>query len=134
MALINAALGVIESPGVALPVGQYPSTKYCLINAAAPAVVGHDILVPLIDTTPQLCELIFPSESADHILTPGAQTLGFILPSSVGPWLLKYAMFSASAPFSVAPTLTTFFADAGEPTVLLPGPEFPFENSIKKSL
>ncbi len=59
--------------------------KYCLINAAAPAVIGADILVPLIDTTPQLCDAIFPSDSADHISTPGAQTVGFILPSSVGP-------------------------------------------------
>ncbi len=61
------------------------------------------------------------------ILTPGALTSGFILPSLVGPLEENGAI---SLLLSIAPTVIMSFAEAGIPTVFSPGPAFPAATTI----
>ena len=90
---------------------------YSIIRAATPATCGAAIEVPSWATYPS------PEFAAGAVTsTPTAQTSGFILPSAVGPLEEKNAISMES---SIAPTVITPLADAGMPTVPLPGPELP---------
>src|SRR3989338_5149638 len=71
------------------------------IRAASPATCGVAMLVPLIVLNPL-------SAHAEVILSPGADTSGFILLSPVGPRLLKPLIRSftvTSLPVCVEPTV-----------------------------
>ena len=66
--------------------------------------------------------MLVPVARAATIPLPGATTSGLTRPSAVGPRLLNEAIWSLSV---LAPTVITFSAAAGLPTVLLPGPSLP---------
>src|SRR6266542_6177055 len=116
-------------------------------SAAAPAACGEAIEVPLnIEypggstyvpaTGPPGCH-----SGVDETAAPGAMMLGLNPPSSRGPRELNGCWLSANGqlePYSAAqvasemyvPTLITFSATEGSPTVLAPGPLLPAEMNI----
>ena len=76
-----------------------------IITAAAPAAKGAEKEVP-----DAFLYIFSVFDLTQYVLTPLAQTSGLILPSNVGPLLLKLAMTSFA---STAPTDKTESASAG---------------------
>ena len=66
-----------SSPARRCPVGCMPSRKYCLTTAAAPAAMGHAMLVPDMAVTPHWSSGVVPVPEplrAEYRNEPGANT------------------------------------------------------------
>ena len=111
--------------------------RYSRINVAAPAAFGVAMDVPVYSRYQVDCQLEPAMSCAscarqERTYPPGAIISGLIRPSSVGP-RDEPDMRLSGAPLYRAwwfPTVTTFFAVDGEPTVPAPGPSFPAANKI----